>query len=99
MTNEQPFETLVPHAYGPEGYLEGATLDRSSVDPRDIRRRSSTKNRYSPMVTAMLTSNTMTTCEQVQRIHDECQVTGSKDGICAVAAQYMAMCKSQHQED
>ena len=46
-----------------------------------------------PTVLAMLTGNTMSNCEEVKRMYDECQRTGATDRLCEVAARKYNLCK------
>jgi hypothetical protein len=47
---------------------------------------------HSPIVVAMLTGNTMNSCDDVLRLHAECIVSGSRDRICDAAATSFLRC-------
>lgn len=47
---------------------------------------------HSPIVTAMLTGNTLQTCEDVESLLMECIQTHSNDRICQAAARQFALC-------
>jgi hypothetical protein len=47
---------------------------------------------HSPMVMAMLTNNSLSNCQDVISMMEECQRTHSDDQLCQTAANYMANC-------
>mmetsp|Transcript_95125 Transcript_95125/g.264318 ORF Transcript_95125/g.264318 Transcript_95125/m.264318 type:complete len:97 (-) Transcript_95125:155-445(-) len=58
------------------------------VLPRNTRARWS----HSPIVTAMLTGNTLQSCEAVEALLAECYESNSDDRICQAAARQFARC-------
>jgi hypothetical protein len=71
---------------------EKATVLPSTPAVRVLQRRTQAKWEHSPIVVAMLTGNTLQSCEQMESMLEECQRSHSDDLICKVAARQYAMC-------
>lgn len=81
-------------------HLSGSSLTNLDADdsissfmsyessPQPSRRTS----RHNPVVTAMLSSNTMRDCHQVTAMFQQCQDENSKSRICETAKNYFQSC-------
>jgi hypothetical protein len=47
---------------------------------------------HSPMVMAMITNNSLSNCQDVGKMMQECSRTGSDDQVCQTATRYMQSC-------
>jgi hypothetical protein len=54
-----------------------------------------TRWQHSPVIMAMLTGNTMRSCQETEKLLEECLRSHSDDNICEAAARQMELCNQQ----
>jgi hypothetical protein len=62
-------------------------------------RQSRTTWEHSPVIIAMLTGNTMNSCEDAMKLHTECLKSNSGDMICQAAARQLCLCMEAEEQN
>lgn len=76
----------------------GTWCTHNTINNATAQRRTRTRWEHSPVIMAMLTGNTMNSCDDAMKLHIECLKFNSGDMICEAAARQIYMCMEAEEQ-